>query len=532
MKKYKPKAIVLFLFVTKYVFASYLSMGNRALSLGGAYTAVSGNVYALYNNPAGLYSGYNTDFKLDLLVNTNFTGDILYNVNQILETSETINQISQLQQSGGEIDIVQITTLFKSIKNLMEMNQPSKGILFKLNGGFGIKVKNFAFGIRNVTDFSAKPYIDTSFSLRVDTTTYEYIYFAPYTFSSKTLKLAQSNIPVFITTATLKYENLTQIRNNLKYNVLPWLINELKKIGVEISPEIENDLEGIANNLINLAKDKGVSDDEVISSVNTLEDPDFQNFISNFLENSLNRTTRLSENQSSLDFKVVNYTELSFAYSHQIINDLCVGGAFRTLFGKSIYYSLKIFQQEDNSNSGDAMSFDRILSSQYTKNVAGFGLDLGAIYKLPIPLPFLETKTGLVIKNLIEPQFDFAGTNKKYKLPRQLTLGVSATAIKIFTLNIDCDLNKVPTLVDGYNVQNLSLGLEINPPYVPYIRFGYLTNLAISGDQLYTLGLGIKIWKLNFDLTGAFNPKETKISKDFTLPTSNLVLGLTFGFNF
>lgn len=540
MKKYKTllSVVMVVLFATSYMFASYLGNGNRPLALGNAYTAVSGNVYSLYQNPAGIYGGYTSDFKLDLLTNANFTGNILYNINQILDTSEKLNQISQAQQEGGEIDIVQISTLFKSIKSLVDINQPGKGLLFKLNGGFGIKVKNFAFGVRNVTDFGAKPYIDTSFSLGFTTnTTQSDTYTEYFTRHLTTLKLSGSNsstqaASVFLTTATLKYEHLEQTRNELRDNVLPWLINELKNMGVEVSPEVENNLEGIANNLINLAKDKGASDKEIISSVNTLKDPDFQSFISDFIRNSLNTTAGFSENQSSLDFRVLNYTELSFAYSHQIINDLYIGAAIRALFGKSIYYSLKIFQQEDNSNSEDAMNFDKILSSQYTKNVATFGLDLGAIYKLPIPLPFLETRTGLVIKNLIEPQFDFSGTNKKYKLPRQMTIGVSASAIKIFTLNIDCDLNKAPTLVDGYNVQNLSLGLEINPPYVPYIRFGYLTNLAMSGDQLYTFGLGIKIWKLNFDLTGAINPKETKIAEDFSIPGNNLVLGLTFGFNF
>ncbi len=520
-------------------FASYLGNGNRALSLGSAYTAVYGNVYSLYNNPAGIYGGYTADFKLDLLANANFTGNILYNINQILETSEKLDQISQAQQEGGEIDIVQIATLFKSIKNLVDINRPGKGLLFKINGGFGVKVKNFAFGVRNVTDFGAKPFMDTNFSLGFSTITPQP---APTNFFSQSLRLAegdsstQSN-SISFTTATLKYENLEAARNDLRDNVLPWLIDELKNMGAEIPPEVESNLEGLANSLINLAKDKGSSDEEIISAINQLKDENFQNFISDFIQNSLNRTAAFSENQSSLDFRLVNYTEVSFGYSHQVINDLYVGAAAKLLFGKSIYYSLKIFQQDSNNNSdgsdnNDSINFDDIFNSQYTKNTFSFGLDLGAIYKLPIPLPFLEASSGLVIKNLIEPQFDFSGTTKKYKLPRQLTIGISASAFKIVTLNLDCDLNKVPTLVDGYNIQNFALGLEINPPYLPYVRFGYFTNLAIKDDNLYTFGLGIKIWKLNFDLAAAINPKETRVSEDFALPGNNLFLGLTFGFNF
>ncbi|MFN3550827.1 MAG: conjugal transfer protein TraF, partial [Endomicrobiia bacterium] len=157
-------------------------------------------------------------------------------------------------------------------------------------------------------------------------------------------------------------------------------------------------------------------------------------------------------------------------------------------------------------------------------------LDVGTIYKLPVPS--IETNVGLVIKNLIEPQFDFPSTDEKLTFQRQLTLGVSSKLYKVLTLAVDYDLNKTKTLVDGYDIQNFSVGLEINPPILPVLRLGYLKNLAMDNDQLYTIGLGIKILVLNFDLVCAFNTQETKINKDLTLPTNNLSLGITLGMKF
>lgn len=512
--------ILSFLFLEK-IFATQLDSGNKPLALGCAYTAVDGDIYSIYSNPAGLYGGNNFDLKLDLLGSINFTGNILYNANQIIESAEKYEQIRKAQQQGGSIDITQIATFFNGIKNLVEINQPGKGMLGQINGAFGVKIKNFAFSVKNVTNIGLKPSIDPGFSLSTTTT----LSSAP-NFVLKSLKFVNgTNEGIIITTDTLRYPDLQDERDQL-VNSINWLISTLESLGVVIPEDVKNNKEGIANALINLAKDNGVSNDEIRNAVSQLNDPYLQNLIGQFISNIYNPQSSFNNNDSGLVLKGINYTEVAIGYSQKVTEFLIVGGKLKYLFGKTLYYDFKVFQEHETIDFNDLQE----LENKLTKNVSSIGLDVGTIYKLPVPS--IETNVGLVIKNLIEPQFDFPSTDEKLTFQRQLTLGVSSKLYKVLTLAVDYDLNKTKTLVDGYDIQNFSVGLEINPPILPVLRLGYLKNLAMDNDQLYTIGLGIKILVLNFDLVCAFNTQETKINKDLTLPTNNLSLGITLGMKF
>jgi len=488
--------------------------GNKPLSMGSAYTAQTGDFYSLYSNPAGLYGGENFDFKLDLLLGANFTGNILYNANQIIESAEKYERIREAQQQNGSIDVVQIAALFNGIKNLVDINKPGKGMIANVNGGLGFKIKNFAFSVKNVTNIGLKPFVDTGFSLSTTTTSS----LAP------NLKFASSVYRgITITTDTLRYSGLENERDEL-VEVIDWLVSTLEGLGVEVPDNVDS--VGLANALINLAKDNNVSDDEIKNAISQLKDKDLQKLIEDFINNMLNKNSSFTNNNSGLVLKGINYTEFALGYSHNVWDNLLVGGSLKYIIGKTIYYDFKVFQEQDQINFDDLKDIE----NKITKNVQSIGLDLGAIYKLPTPL--VETNVGLVIKNILEPQFELAGTNEKLKLPRQVKLGVSGKLYKILTLDIDYDLNEVETIVEGYKIKNLALGLELNPPIFPSLRLGYMKNLAYEDDQLYTLGLGIKIWVINLDIVGAVNPKETKISEDTTLFANNLSLGLTLGFKF
>jgi len=490
--------------------------GNKPLALGSAYTAQTGDFYSLYSNPAGLYGGENFDFKLDLLLGANFTGNILYNANQIIESAKKYEKIREAQQQNGSIDVVQIAALFNGIKNLVDINKPGKGMIANVNGGLGFKIKNFAFSVKNVTNIGLKPFVDTGFSLSTNTTSS----LAP------NLKFASSVYRgITITTDTLNDPNLADEREQLE-QVIGWLIDTLEDFGVDIPSDIKNNPEGIANALINLALENGFSETEISNAISQLKDENLQSLINNFLKNMLNKNSSFTNNNSGLVLKGINYTEFALGYSHNVWDNLLVGGSLKYIIGKTIYYDFKVFQEQDQINFDDLKDIENKL----TKNVQSIGLDLGTIYKLPTPV--VETNVGLVIKNLLEPQFELAGTDEKLKLPRQVKLGVSGKLYKILTLDIDYDLNEVETIVEGYKIKNLALGLELNPPIFPSLRLGYMKNLAYEDDQLYTLGLGIKIWVINLDIVGAVNPKETKISEDTTLFANNLSLGLTLGFKF
>ncbi len=518
----KPKVVVkvilLGLVFTK-LYATYLDLGNKSISLGSAYTAVSGDVYSIYANPAGLYHGQMLDLKLDLLGSINFTGNILYNVNQIIDSAQKFEHIRQTQQQGGSVDITEISALFNGIKNLVEINRPGKGVITQFNGGIACKIKSFAFNIRNVTSVSLKPFFDPGFSLTSTSSSVQ-------SFPLKSLKFTNGNSQgVIVTTDTLRYPQLEHIRDEL-VPLVGWIITKLESLGVEVPQEVKDNTTGVANALINLAKDKGVSDEEIKDAVYTLKDPTVQQIVDDFISKMYNPSGSFNTNNSSLVLKGVNYTEFAIGYSYQIIKNFVIGGKLKYLFGKTLYYDFKIFQQQDEIDFNDLTNIENKL----TKNVSCIGIDIGGMYKLPFPV--VETNVGVVIKNLIEPEFEFAGADEKFKLPRQVTFGVSSNIYKILALNLDFDLNKVETILSGYNVQNLCLGMEINLPMLLNIRLGYLKNLAFNNDQLYTLGLGLKFWVVDVDFTAALYPQKIKINKNTELFSDKVSLGLSLGVKF
>lgn len=507
-------------------FSSLIRLGNKPLSLGNVYTAYNGDVYSLFTNPAGLYGDKMFDLKLDLLSNLNFTGNILYNINNIIENSDKFEKILQSQQEGTSIDIVQISSLLFAIKNLVEIDKPGKGMLVGINGGMSVKFKNFAFGVRNVTDIGLKPRVDTNFYLGSIST-----YSSNFAMNNiSVLKFTETNNPsnaegIVLTTSTLKYENLASVRDDLAENVLPWLINELEKMNVKVPQEIKDNLEGIANTLINLSVDNGASEKDVKNAVEQLKDPSLQKLISDILHKATTSAT-LEHNESGLTLKGVNYTELILGYSYSIFNNIHFGMSIKYLIGKTFYYNFKIFQKNRAIDFKDITD----LENKLIRNSQAIGLDLGAIYKLPIPV--VEVNLGLLVKNLIEPYFNLPNTDEKLKLPRQVKLGAMGS-FKILKFGLDLDLNKAETFVEGYNIQNVALGVEVIPPIIlPSLRLGYLKNLAYESDQIFSVGLGFKIFIVNFDLCCAFNSQKTRINKDFVLPTSNLFLGLSLGVEF
>ncbi|MCS7227331.1 MAG: conjugal transfer protein TraF, partial [Endomicrobia bacterium] len=439
-------------------FASYFDGGNKPLSLASAYTAVNGDIYSIYSNPAGLYNGNKFDLKLDILGGINFTGDILYNINQIISVAEKYEKIRYAQQQGGYVDITHLSALFNGIKNLVEIGQPGKGILSLINGGIGIKIKNFAFSVRNFTKVGLKPVVDNSFSLgelSVNTT--------PLLPNMQSVYLSNSNSTgIVITTDTLTTSDTDLIfaRDKLTTEVLPWLIPELKHLGVEIPPEVENNFEGIANALINLAIQNKTDKVEIINAVNQLANKELQLFISNFINNLLQQQIHaFNENSSGLRCKGVNYTEVSFGYSYPVIDRLFIGSRLRVLIGKTLYYDIKVFQQKEQL---EVNTLSKIVAEQLEKSYTTAGLDIGLIYKIPLPL--IDTNFGVVVNNVVEPQFDFKDTKEKLIFNRQLKTGISGKLLKVILFAVDYDLNKIDTLIPGYEIQNLAIGIEVNLP--------------------------------------------------------------------
>lgn len=486
----------------------------KAIGMGDAYTSLSGDVLSLYYNPAGIYGGKSFSLSLDVAGRYNFSGGVLGNINEIIDASKKFSKIQEYQKNGGDIDITQINALFNAIKNLNEISSPGKGVLLSLNGGLGVKIKNFGFGVKNYSIVGLKPTIDTSFYLGTTTVVSPSI--------SRVVSMNKTEgVSISLSTGAVP-SSLSEEQKKLKDVVDNFLKPELEKLGVEVPSGLTS--EQIANALINAALAGGVDPVEIKEAVDKLSDPNFQNLIKSILDQNYTKQV-FSKNNSGILFKGLNITEFNLSYSQQVfLPELYLGGSLRYLAGTSIYYNFLVF------NETEKLDFSNIIEvkNKLTKNSNAITLDLGMLYKLPVPV--VKTQAGLVVKNIIEPEFEVVNSNEKLKLPRQITVGISGELLKFLTVAVDYDLLKTPTFVSGYENQNISFGGEIKLPVLS-LRGGYIKNLAAESEEMLSLGLGLKIFVLQLDFSFCWDNDILEVDNDKRFP-ANGSLGLRVGLEF
>ncbi len=497
---------------------------TKPFSMGNAYTAVSGDIFSLYYNPAGIASSQNIFFNLDIGGGYNFSGGILYNINEIISISEKFSKLSQIQTYGGSIDITQLTALFYAIKNLNDISLPGKGIIAKLNGGVGIKIRNYGFSVRNYTVLGLKPTLDTGFYLgNMTLNTINFV--KSINFPTEIGGVYISNI----STGPVTDPDLVEIQSKLKDVVDTFLDTKLlKDFGISIPSDISSDQ--IANALINVALENGISAQEIKDAVKKLTDKDFQDKIKKFIEDYLSDLKKqfFSDNKSGLLVQGLNITELSLTYARELFfPNLYIGTNLKYLLGSTIYYNYLIFKETkklDFSNMAE-------LKDRITKKSNAVSVDLGAIYQLPIKIKPIKTKLGIVVNNLVEPEFELADSENKLNLPRKLKTGFSAEMFKLLTFSADFDITKTKTLIPGYYNQNLCFGLEVNPTTFFVLRAGFIKNIAMIRDETITAGLGLKLFGLNIDLATAASSTNVYLDETVLVPSSAFVsLGVNFGF--
>ena len=215
--------------------------------------------------------------------------------------------------------------------------------------------------------------------------------------------------------------------------------------------------------------------------------------------------------------------EVPLAYAVAPTPWLSVGVSVKYLYGQALAVRTPI-NQVDSSNYFRAI-FDDLHGS------SAFGLDAGV---------FLHDRwleIGLLGRNLTKPSFGFgaagraAGIGSSVVLDPQLRLGFAAHAFDSLTVALDVDLLRNGAFLDdllqrGYQVQNLSVGVEWLPFQVLALRLGMLDNLAESdlGPEL-TAGVGLALGPVDVDLAGQFALSGSELDS-YSIP-EELRLGLT-----
>jgi len=208
-----------------------------------------------------------------------------------------------------------------------------------------------------------------------------------------------------------------------------------------------------------------------------------------------------------LQIKYIRLQEYIISISKLLSENLYLGTNIKVLVGKTDYALPHAYKEKDVEKKVNVT-----LKGEQANTTTKLGLDIGLLYKKTDNLRY-----GLVIKNLNAPKFSYPSSAllEDYQLKQQIRAGASFKTKKSAVLALDCDLTKNDTLLNGYQSQNLSIGIEY-PLYTPHIvlRCGRIKNLVENDiGNVYTLGFGLNFLPLQADISGAVSDKKTKRSK-------------------
>ena len=213
------------------------------------------------------------------------------------------------------------------------------------------------------------------------------------------------------------------------------------------------------------------------------------------------------DNQTSIVGRGFGAVEVPVSYGYALNDNFSLGVTAKVLFGR--VYGTQVWAFNDSNTE---IIQDTLDSSN---DSVALGLDLAAMYRIP------KWQFALVGHNLNSPRFDgydqsvpINGTNQVIHVPDvvldpQVTLGAAWFPFKRLMLASDFELLETGTLVNGYDLQRLSFGTELDLSLVA-LRLGTYRNIAESDyGWVLTGGLGLNLWALSVDLGAAISIDDT-----------------------
>lgn len=233
--------------------------------------------------------------------------------------------------------------------------------------------------------------------------------------------------------------------------------------------------------------------------------------LSSIIEASGGAGGLLSENQTSITGRGFGAIEVPISYGYALDDNLSLGVTTKFLFGR--VYGTQVWAFNDSNTE---IIQDTLDSSN---DSVALGLDLSALYRIP------KWQFALVGHNLNSPKFD--GYNQTVtldtpggpvtetvhvpgvKLDPQITIGAAWYPVKRFMLASDYELLETGTLLNGYDIQRLSFGTELDLTLVA-LRLGTYKNMAESDyGWVLTGGVGFNLWALSVDVGAAISINDT-----------------------
>lgn len=234
----------------------------------------------------------------------------------------------------------------------------------------------------------------------------------------------------------------------------------------------------------------------------------------------------LSLNTTTVAVTGFGLTEVPFSYGYAFNEHFAVGGNLKFMAGRVYGTQVLVF----NNDTDEIME----KTQEDFEQTINFGVDLGAMAR------FRWVQLGVVGRNLNSPKFkgptvtNLDGSVTKFQdvtVKPQAQAGIAFIPFETVTLEVDYDLTKNETLLGGYETQYLRAGVEWDIFRVLALRGGVYTNMAEDDIGLvYTAGVGLNLWAVRFDVSGAVSSKTMEYDGKEYPREAHVVAGLSIDF--
>ncbi|MBI5574225.1 MAG: conjugal transfer protein TraF [Elusimicrobia bacterium] len=564
-----------FLLPTYCLSDSFKILGTRPLALGGAYVAIGEDAITQYWNPAGLGIGKDVDVQIPVGVKLEATGDILGSAERLSDIADKFSDISAAQKGGKAISLDQLSAFATGIKELDNLNDPSKGILVDVNAGANIRVSHFAVSVNNFTSFGCDPSIDIK-NLGLGKGTFS---------SAPSPSVRKADLPdgpeefegvdlgdiindfnssyvgpdgkkIFETPTD---PTLASSANTLSSGILGDINTTLKDLGIDTTIDPSINLGGLsveqalANAIVRAATDPTIAAQLGTTALTPAEIADYTKqindawpLVKSIIESNLSGSSSYAKNKSNLTVRGASVFEASLGYGRKapyvqstavlggILKGLYVGGNLKYMKGYVGYAKAQVLSDDEVD------PFDDLTDNQKISNK--IGLDLGLLLKKERLLIFKKTQFGLLLRNINSPSFDQPaeavsdGEGSKYKMSPQIRGAVALWPFNWWTISSDLDLTKNSTPLPGYFSRLWGLGNEFNLVNSEWfnlaLRCGLMKNMAESSSKLaYTGGFGLTLAHFVIDFGGAMSTDMVEVTGGTEVPASGAA-ALTISFDF
>ena len=241
-------------------------------------------------------------------------------------------------------------------------------------------------------------------------------------------------------------------------------------------------------------------------------------------------TGDLDNNLTAVAARGFALAEIPISYGYSVSENLSVGITAKAMFGRVLGTKVWVFDEDNLDEAIDSVS-------DTESDTLTFGIDVGAMYRIK------NLQFSLVGRNLNAPTFDgytdtvtVNGTSQDIVVPDveidpQLTIGAAFIPSERFTLEANYELLETGTLLEGYDIQRVSVGGELDV-WLIALRLGAYRNLAADWqDWVATAGVGLNIFGAQLDVGGAYGLGDTVEYDGEEIP-SEARLYASLGFDF